>query len=171
MTAQDAAPDAFGVRVQAEPFDASAEAEAMTRGRVDIGAVVTFAGLCRADLAADGTTLTALTLEHYPGMAEEEMSRLIAEARARWPLLGARIVHRHGRLVPGDPIVLVVTASPHRGAAFEAAEFLMDWLKTHAPFWKKEDRAGAGGWVEAKETDDLAAAKWTSRKPAPSADR
>ncbi|OYX72240.1 MAG: molybdenum cofactor biosynthesis protein MoaE [Rhizobiales bacterium 32-66-11] len=152
--------DSFGVRVQAEPFDAAAEAEAMTRGRVDVGAVVTFAGLCRADVAADGTALAALTLEHYPGMAEEEMGRLIEEARQRWPLLGARIVHRHGRLVPGDPIVLVVTASPHRGAAFAAAEFLMDWLKTSAPFWKKEDRAGSGDWVEAKSTDDAAAERW-----------
>lgn len=151
----------FTVRVQAEPFDAAAEAEALTRGRTDVGAVVTFAGLCRADDGPDGA-FTALTLEHYPGMAEEELARHLDEARARWPLLGATIVHRYGRLVPGDPIVLVVTLSAHRGAAFAAAEFLMDWLKTGAPFWKKEERADATSWVEAKDSDDDAAARWTS---------
>ncbi len=153
---------AFLVRVQAEPFDAAAETQALVGGRTDIGAVVTFTGLCRADDRA-GTPLAALTLEHYPGMAEQEMERLVQEAGARWPLNGVRLVHRYGRLVPGDPIVLVVTASAHRGAAFAAAEFLMDWLKTNAPFWKKEERPGTeadGTWVEAKGSDDAAADRW-----------
>lgn len=155
-------PEAFQVRVQAEVFDASAETAALVSGRTDVGAVVTFTGLCRAD-DQGGTPLAALTLEHYPGMAEEEMDRLLQEARERWPLNGARLVHRFGRMVPGDPIVLVVTASAHRGAAFAAAEFLMDWLKTNAPFWKKEERPGTtadGAWVEAKGTDDAAADRW-----------
>ncbi len=162
---QDAGPpsdSAFEVRVQAEPFDAAVEAAALVGGRTDVGAVVTFTGLCRADVAASGP-LTALLLEHYPGMAEAEMERILAQARGRWPLSGARVVHRFGRLVPGDPIVLVVTASAHRGAAFSAAEFLMDWLKTNAPFWKKEERPGAasdGKWIEAKDTDDAAADRW-----------
>ncbi|WP_029005654.1 molybdenum cofactor biosynthesis protein MoaE [Azorhizobium doebereinerae] len=156
------ASDAFSVRVQADAFDATREAATLAHGRTDVGAVVTFTGLCRADETADGP-LTALHLEHYPGMAEAEMGRILDEARARWPLQGARIVHRHGRIVPGEGIVLVVTASPHRGAAFAAAEFLMDWLKTSAPFWKKEERPGApddGAWVEAKATDDDAAERW-----------
>ncbi|GGF88425.1 molybdenum cofactor biosynthesis protein MoaE [Azorhizobium oxalatiphilum] len=156
------ASETFSVRVQAEPFDAAAEAAALTEGRTDIGAIVTFTGLCRADVK-DGVPLAALHLEHYPGMAEEEMRRILDEARARWPLQGARVVHRFGRIVPGEVIVLVVTASPHRGAAFSAAEFLMDWLKTNAPFWKKEERPGRtddGAWVEAKDADDTAAERW-----------
>lgn len=150
----------FQVRIQAEPFDGAAEAARLCAGRTDVGAVVTFTGLCRADAGA--TPLTALVLEHYPGMAEEEISRHLDEARQRWPLQGAIVVHRHGRIVPGEPIVLVATASAHRAAAFAAAEFLMDWLKTNAPFWKKEERAGteAGAWIAAKETDDAAAARW-----------
>ncbi len=151
----------FAVRVQSEPFDTAQEIAHMAQGRTDIGAVVTFSGICRADDAPGASALSALTLEHYPGMAEEEMMRHVEEARARWPLQGALIVHRHGRLVPGDPIVLVVTASIHRDAAFSAAEFLMDWLKTSAPFWKKEERAGVGGWVAAKASDDAAAERWT----------
>ncbi|MFG1417868.1 molybdenum cofactor biosynthesis protein MoaE [Xanthobacter sp. V0B-10] len=162
-----AAPEGvFVVRVQAEPFDAAEEAARLSAGRADIGAVVTFTGLCRAD--AGEAPLTALVLEHYPGMAEEEISRHLEEARRRWPLEGAVIVHRHGRIVPGAPIVLVATASAHRGAAFAAAEFLMDWLKTDAPFWKKEERASGGTWVEAKAADDDAAARWgapTGPKP------
>ncbi|MFG1348316.1 molybdenum cofactor biosynthesis protein MoaE [Xanthobacter autotrophicus] len=153
----------FSVRIQDAPFDAAAEVARLAQGRTDVGGIVTFTGLCRADAGAGGTGLAALTLEHYPGMAEEEIERHLAEARARWPLLGAIVVHRHGRLVPGDPIVFVATASAHRAAAFAAAEFLMDWLKTSAPFWKKEERADgaeAGGWVEAKASDDAAADRW-----------
>lgn len=153
---------AFTVRVQREAFDAGAEIAALARDRTDAGAVVTFTGFCRADAGADGAPLAALTLEHYPGMAEEEILRHVAEARRRWPLLGAVVVHRHGRLVPGDPIVLVATASSHRGAAFAAAEFLMDYLKTSAPFWKQEERADGSAWVAAKATDDDAAARWTA---------
>jgi molybdopterin synthase catalytic subunit len=146
------------VRLQREDFDAAAEAAAMTRGRTDVGAVVTFAGVCRDHEAGQG--VTALTLEHYPGMAEEEIERHVEEAKARWPLLGVTVIHRYGRLVPGDNIVLVVTASTHRAAAFEAAEFLMDYLKTRAPFWKQEERPQGSAWVEAKQTDDAAAERW-----------
>jgi molybdopterin synthase catalytic subunit len=146
------------IRVQAEPFDAAAESQEIVRGRTDIGAVVTFTGLCRDEAG----TLAALELEHYPGMAEDEMARVAAEAEARWPLAGATLVHRYGRIAPGEPIVLVVTASRHRDAAFEAAAFLMDYLKTRAPFWKKEHRVdgGQGDWVAAKATDDSAAERW-----------
>jgi len=149
----------FAVRVQAEDFDAAAEQHRLTAGRTDIGAVVTFTGLCRDEQG----TLAALELEHYPGMAEEEMGRVLAEARVRWPLDGATLVHRFGRIAPGGNIVLVVTASRHRAAAFGAAEFLMDYLKTLAPFWKKEHRkdGSTGGWVEAKDADDRALAKWS----------
>jgi molybdopterin synthase catalytic subunit len=121
--------------------------------------VVTFTGLCRDEQG----TLAALELEHYPGMAEAEMGRVLDEARARWPLDGATLVHRFGRIAPGGNIVLVVTASRHRTAAFEAAEFLMDYLKTRAPFWKKEHRSDGttGGWVEAKDADDRALEKWS----------
>ncbi|QFR32898.1 molybdenum cofactor biosynthesis protein MoaE [Ancylobacter sp. TS-1] len=150
----------FTVRIQSEDFDPSAEAAALARGRTDIGALVTFAGLCRAQDAPGGAPLIALTLEHYPGMAEEEIGRLIEQARGRWPLIGATVIHRYGRMVPGDNIVLVVTASAHRAAAFEAAEFLMDWLKTNAPFWKLEEREDARGWVAAKDADDEAAERW-----------
>lgn len=146
------------VRVQSQPFDAAAEAAALTAGRTDVGAVVSFVGLCRDE----GGTLAALELEHYPGMAEEEISRVMAEACARWPLSGATAIHRYGRIAPGEEIVLVVTASAHRAAAFAAAEFLMDWLKTRAPFWKKEHRTdgASGDWVEAKAGDDAAAERW-----------
>ena len=146
------------IRVQAEPFDAAAESRRITAGRTDIGAVVTFTGLCRSE----GGSLAALELEHYPGMAEEELGRVAGEALARWPLQGVTIVHRHGRIAPGEDIVLVVAASAHRRAAFEAADFLMDYLKTRAPFWKKEHPAagGEGGWVSAKSEDDQAANRW-----------
>jgi molybdopterin synthase catalytic subunit len=150
------------VRLQREDFDAAAETAAMTHGRADIGAVVTFTGICRDHEAGQG--VSALTLEHYPGMAEEEIARHIAEAETRWPLLGVTVIHRYGRFVPGDNIVLVVTASAHRAAAFEAAEFLMDYLKTRAPFWKREERAQGNAWVEAKQTDDAAVERW--EKPA-----
>ena len=146
------------VRIQSEPFDAAAEGAALTAGRRDIGAVVTFAGLCRSE----GDALAALELEHYPGMAEEEIGRVVDEARARWPLLGVTVIHRHGRIAPGEGIVLVVAAASHRAAAFAAAEFLMDYLKTRAPFWKKEHRADgtSGDWVAATAADDRAAERW-----------
>lgn len=146
------------IRVQAETFDAAAESRRITAGRTDIGAVVTFTGLCRSE---EGS-LAALELEHYPGMAEDELSRVAREAVARWPLQGVTIIHRHGRIVPGEEIVLVVTASAHRRAAFESADFLMDYLKTRAPFWKKEHPASGaeGGWVAAKADDDAAAGRW-----------
>ncbi len=146
------------VRVQAGDFDVAAEIAALTAGRTDIGAVVTFTGLCRDEAGR----LVALELEHYPGMAEAEIARIAAEAMARWPLQGLTAIHRHGRIEPGQNIVLVVAASSHRQAAFEAANFLMDYLKSRAPFWKKEHRADGseGGWVEAKEADDHAAARW-----------
>jgi molybdopterin synthase catalytic subunit len=146
------------IRVQEQDFDIAREIAALGHGRTDIGAVVSFSGLCRAD---DG--LTALTLEHYPGMAEAEIQRHAEEALARWPLQGLTIIHRYGRITPGENIVLVVTASDHRQAAFEAAEFLMDYLKTNAPFWKREEKPeGSGAWVEAKSHDDAASARWKS---------
>ena len=152
------APDGPVVRVQAEAFDAQAESAALTAGRKDIGAVVTFAGLCRDE----GGTLAALEIEHYPGMAEDEIFRVAQEAWIRWPLKGLAAVHRHGRIAPGEPIVLVVAASSHRADAFAAAEFLMDYLKTSAPFWKKEHRTdgSTGDWVAAKDSDDKAAQRW-----------
>jgi molybdopterin synthase catalytic subunit len=153
------------VRLQRESFDAAAEAAKLTRGRSDVGAVVTFTGICRGDEA--GEPIAALTLEHYPGMAEEEISRHVAEANARWPLLGVTVIHRYGRMTPGEDIVLVVTASSHRQAAFAAAEFLMDYLKTQAPFWKQVEKAGAKTsvktWVAAKDSDDKAAERWRAK--------
>jgi molybdopterin synthase catalytic subunit len=144
------------IRLQTADFDAAAETALLTRGRTDVGAVVTFTGICRGDGA-----IAAMTLEHYPGMAEAEIARHVAEAEARWPLLGVTIVHRHGRLAPGDNIVLVVTAASHRGDAFAAAEFLMDYLKTRAPFWKLEERKGAAStWVEARTQDDEQVKRW-----------
>jgi molybdopterin synthase catalytic subunit len=146
------------VRLQREPFDAAAEVAALARGRTDIGAVVTFTGICRD--SEDGAPISALTLEHYPGMAEDEIARHVAEAERRWSLKGVTIVHRYGRIAPGENIVLVVTASSHRQDAFAAADFLMDYLKTRAPFWKQVERAGGSDWVEAKSTDDQAAQRW-----------
>ncbi len=146
------------IRLQREAFDVSAETAALTRGRADIGAVVTFTGICRAD--ENGEPIAALTLEHYPDMAEAEIARHVEEARARWPLLGVAVIHRHGRIAPGEDIVLVATASSHRQAAFAAAEFLMDYLKTRAPFWKQVEKASGKTWVEAKATDDSAAERW-----------
>lgn len=153
----------MSVRLQREDFDAGQEAAALTRGRTDIGAVVTFSGLCRG--AESGELIAALTLEHYPGMAEAEISRHVEEAKSRWPLLGVTVIHRYGRIPPGENIVLVVTASSHREAAFAAAEFLMDYLKTRAPFWKQVEAAGAKTWVDAKATDDAAADRWSKRDP------
>lgn len=152
------------VRLQAEPFDAAAEAALLTRTRTDVGAVVTFTGICRGD--ENGEQIAALTLEHYPGMAEAEIGRHAAQARQRWPLLGLTVIHRYGRILPGESIVLVVTAASHRQAAFEAAEFLMDYLKTRAPFWKQIERAGQARWVEAKSSDDAAAERWQPRRAA-----
>jgi molybdopterin synthase catalytic subunit len=146
------------IRLQSEDFDAAAETAAMTRGRTDIGAVVTFTGICRDNEAGHG--VAAMTLEHYPGMAEAEIARHIVAAESRWPLLGITVVHRHGRMVPGDNVVLVVVAAAHRGEAFSAAEFLMDYLKTQAPFWKREERPDGATWVEAKSADDVAAGRW-----------
>ena len=150
----------MSVRIQREDFDVAAEIALLSRGRTDVGAVATFTGICRADGG-----IGAMTLEHYPGMAEAEIERTVEQARARWPLLGVTVIHRHGRMVPGDNIVLVATASSHREAAFAAAEFLMDYLKTRAPFWKKEERAGSAAWVEARQADSAAAARWGERKP------
>lgn len=150
------------VRLQREPFDAAAEARILARGRTDVGALVTFTGVCRG--SEDGEPIAALTLEHYPGMAESEIERHAAEAAERWPLLGATIIHRHGRILPGEDIVLVVTASSHREAAFAAAEFLMDYLKTRAPFWKQVEKADGTSWVDAKATDDAAAERWAVRQ-------
>ena len=127
------------MRLQREPFDASAEAAKLTRGRTDVGAVVTFTGICRG--AEGEEPIAALTLEHYPDMAEAEIARHVEEAQKRWPLLGVTVIHRHGRITPGEDIVLVVTTSSHREAAFAAAEFLMDYLKTQAPFWKQVEKA------------------------------
>jgi molybdopterin synthase catalytic subunit len=147
------------IRLQSEDFDLAAESAKLARGRTDIGAVVSFVGICRGGDGADA--IEALTLEHYPGMAEEEIVRHVGEATARWPLLGVTVIHRHGRIPIGANIVLVLTASAHRAAAFEAAEFLMDYLKTSAPFWKREEGGQATGWVEAKAEDDAAASRWT----------
>lgn len=146
------------ISIQTEDFDVTAEIARLTDSRSDIGAVVSFTGLCRDE----GGALAALELEHYPGMAQAEIRRIGGEALERWPLTGITAIHRFGMIRPGDNIVLVVTASAHRHAAFEAASFLMDYLKTNAPFWKKEHRTDGseGGWVEAKDSDDLAARKW-----------
>ena len=151
------------IRLQREPFDVAAETAKMTRGRTDIGAVVTFTGLCRAD--ENGEPIAALTLEHYPGMAEAEIARHVEEASARWPLLGVTVIHRYGRIVPGEGIVLVATASSHREAAFAAASFLMDYLKTRAPFWKQVQTIAGTAWVDAKTADDLAAERWSAPPP------
>src|SRR5688572_1378309 len=152
------------VRLQRENFDAAAESAALTRGRADVGAVVTFTGICRG--AESGAPIAALTLEHYPGMAEAEIERHVDEAKARWPLLGVTVIHRYGRIEPGENIVLVATASSHREAAFAAAEFLMDYLKTRAPFWKQVEAAGDTAWIEAKDADDEAADRWRKRREA-----
>jgi molybdopterin synthase catalytic subunit len=147
------------IRIQQADFDAAQEIATLSRGRTDIGAVVSFSGICRG--SDDGKPLAALTLEHYAGMAEAEIERHAATAMTRWPLIGLTVIHRVGRIVPGDNIVLVVTASAHRQAAFEAAEFLMDYLKANAPFWKREESADGSNWVEARQHDDAAAARWT----------
>ena len=151
----------YTVRLRREPFDAAAEAAKLTRGRSDVGALVTFTGICRG--TENGEPIAALTLEHYPDMAEAEIERHVQEACERWPLFGVTVIHRHGRIVPGEDIVLVSATSSHREAAFAAAEFLMDYLKTRAPFWKQVEKAGGKTWVEAKTSDDAAAERWRTR--------
>jgi molybdopterin synthase catalytic subunit len=151
------------IRLQQEPIDIAAEVGKLAGARSDIGAVVTFTGICRSD--ENGAAITALTLEHYPDMAEAEIARHVDEASARWPLMAALVIHRYGRITPGETIVLVATASRHRQAAFAAAEFLMDYLKTRAPFWKRVETAGRTAWVEAKAADDAAAERWSAPPP------
>jgi molybdopterin synthase catalytic subunit len=146
------------VSVQREDFDIGRELDALTRGRTGVGGVASFIGLVR-DMA-DGSDVAAMTLEHYPGMTERQLEAIEREAQQRWPLAAIRIVHRYGRLEPGDRIVLVACASSHRAAALEACAFLIDWLKTKAPFWKREDTPTGERWVEAKESDDAAAERW-----------
>jgi molybdopterin synthase catalytic subunit len=147
------------VRVQREDFDIGAEVKRLTAGRTDVGAIVTFTGTVRGETA--GKPIAAMSLEHYPGMTESEIARVESEACARWPLQASVVIHRYGNLRPGDNIVLVITASAHRRAAFEAAAFLMDYLKTHAPFWKKEIApSGQEDWVEAQADDDMALERW-----------
>jgi molybdopterin synthase catalytic subunit len=150
------------VKVQREDFDLQAEIDQLTSRRHDIGAVVTFSGLCRDE----GGTLGALELEHYPGMAEAEINRIAKLAIERFELLGLTAIHRYGKIAPGENIVLVIAAAPHRQAAFDGANFVMDFLKTSAPFWKKEHGKGGeeGGWVSAKDADDAARAKWAGNK-------
>lgn len=148
------------VSVQEADFDSGAEIEALSRARDDVGAVATFVGLVRADKTLSEFSVQAMTLEHYPGMTEKALAEIVADAKTRWSVLGVRVIHRVGRLLPGDRIVLVAVASAHRGDAFAACEFIMDYLKTRAPFWKKEDTAQGGRWVDARETDDAAAARW-----------
>jgi molybdopterin synthase catalytic subunit len=146
------------VRVQREDFELQAEIDRLTDGRRDIGAVVTFSGLCRDE----GGTLSALELEHYPGMAEAEIARIANLAIERFELLGLTAIHRYGKIIPGENIVLVIAAASHRQTAFDGANFVMDFLKTSAPFWKKEHGKNGeeGGWVSAKDADDAARAKW-----------
>ena len=154
----------MAVRVQEADFDLSAEVRALSAARTSIGAVVTFTGTVRS--GTHGKPIASMSLEHYPGMTEAELGRVEAEAHRRWPLEASLIIHRVGTLAPGDNIVLVVTASAHRRAAFEAAEFLMDYLKTRAPFWKKEtDADGNGHWVDARESDTDAEKRWQINAP------
>jgi len=149
------------IRVQPEAFDLGAEAAALTADRTDLGGLASFVGLCRAD-----DRVRAMELEHYPGMTERAIARIVAEACARWPLGGVMVIHRYGAIHPGEPIVLVLTASAHRQPALESCAFLMDWLKTAAPFWKRETLTdGAERWVGARETDTTAAAAWRRAHP------
>ena len=148
-----------GVRVQAADFDAGRELEALTAGRTDVGAVASFVGLVRA--ANDGSPVSAMTLEHYPGMTEKALEDICTQARSRWHLIDTLVIHRIGALRPGDRIVLVGVSSAHRGEAFAACEFIMDYLKTRAPFWKREDTPQGARWVEAREGDDAAAGRWS----------
>ncbi len=146
------------VRVQTEDFDVGRELEGLTRGRKDVGGLASFVGLVRD--VNDGHAIGGMTLEHYPGMTEKSLEDICAQAHARWDLIDTLVIHRVGALVPGDRIVLVGVASGHRGEAFEACEFIMDYLKTRAPFWKKEDTPSGPRWVEARASDDTAAERW-----------
>ncbi len=147
------------IRLQHEPFDTAREQAALTRGRSDIGAIVAFVGICRGSEA--GAPIVAMTLEHYPGMAEAELARHVENAQQRWRLAGVTVVHRFGRLLPGEEIVLVIAAGAHRQEAFAAAEFLMDYLKTRAPFWKQIEYGDGTAWVAAKESDEISADRWS----------
>lgn len=146
------------ISVQSADFDLGAECAALRRGRTDIGAMASFVGLVRD--ASDGASVARMTLEHYPGMTEKSLAKIVEEARGRWEIMDATVIHRIGELKPGDNIVLVIVASAHRGDAFAACEFIMDYLKTRAPFWKKEKTPGGERWVDARESDDRAAEKW-----------
>ncbi|TFH87388.1 molybdopterin synthase catalytic subunit MoaE [Billgrantia azerbaijanica] len=146
------------IRVQSAPFDAGTEQQALLDGRTEVGAVVCFTGLVRD--FNERPEVSALTLEHYPGMTEAALQEIVTEAEARWPLQGVRVIHRVGRMAPGDPIVLVAVASAHRRAAFEACDFIMDYLKTRAPFWKKEHSASGDYWVAERESDQRDASRW-----------
>lgn len=146
------------IKVQQQDFDLAAEIAALTRGKTSIGGVVSFTGLVRD--VSDGGTVAAMTLEHYPGMTQKQLAAIEAQACARWPLSASLIIHRYGRLTPGEQIMAVVTASAHRQAAFEAAEFLVDWLKTRAPFWKLESDGSAETWVGARHSDYAATQRW-----------
>ena len=159
---QAAAAPRLLVKVQREDFDVGAELEALTRGRPGVGGMASFLGLVR-DIHGDAR-VGAMTLEHFPGMTERELERISAEAHARWPLEGTLVVHRHGRLEPGDRIVLCAAASAHRQAAFDACAFLIDFLKTRAPFWKLEETDAGERWVEARASDDDAAARWNAAR-------
>ncbi len=150
------------IRVQREDFDAGAEIAALTRGNAGVGGVAAFVGLVRD--VAGGEAVAAMTLEHYPGMTEKQLTAIEAEARARWPLEASLVIHRYGRLEPGDRIVLVVTASAHRAAALEACHFLIDWLKTKAPFWKREETPEGSRWVAARDSDTGAAERWVAER-------
>jgi len=146
------------IKVQLEPFDVGEEIAALTRGNTSIGGIVSFVGTVRE--MSEGNAIHSMTLEHYPGMTERALEEIEAQAHQRWPLEASKIIHRYGKLAPGDGIVLVITASAHRQAAFEACEFLMDWLKTKAPFWKLEENDEGGNWVDAREEDTTATEKW-----------
>ena len=146
------------VVVQEVDFDAGAEARALSKANPKVGAVATFVGLVRDN--NEGSGVATMTLEHYPGMTEKSLAEIVEQARGRWDVLDATVIHRIGELKPGDNIVLVVVASAHRGDAFAACEFIMDFLKTRAPFWKKEETSEGGRWVDARESDDVAAEKW-----------
>ena len=146
------------VRVQEADFDTGRELDVLTSGRTDVGALASFVGLVRD--ANDGRAVGGLSLEHYPGMTEAALAEICEQAHARWDILGTLVIHRVGRLAPGDRIVLVGVAGAHRGDAFEACEFIMDYLKTRAPFWKKEETPEGARWVEAKDADDAAAGRW-----------
>lgn len=147
------------VSIQSADFDCGQEIAAMTKGRDDIGAIASFIGLVRADPLA-GEKISTMTLEHYPGMTEKALADIVAQAKSRWELQAVRVIHRIGRLVPGEQIVLVIVAASHRGPAFAACEFIMDFLKTRAPFWKKEETARHGQWVEACDADEAAVERW-----------